>query len=279
MAESEATTQFRELQKQYIEASSKLKQVRFRLAAWHALAGRMCWITQACSRRARAAAFSHQRPVGHASAADTRALLLRRWLCKAARANRSGSAAFSRWRSWTRFPRRATPTRAWAERASFGPSRQRARALTTAVCSRSFVHQAKPALVKELRDAVSNCDEELEKLKARALTRVHKYCAAPDAATLVGEQGAAGKPGGGHRKEHQGAAEDKRGARAADYGRAVAARACSMQQGRVQMRKAVCFNDARIPRSLVSASAGENPGPIKPAGEVTGGVYPARSQT
>jgi hypothetical protein len=30
------------------------------------------------------------------------------------------------------------------------------------------VHQPKPALVKELRDAVTHCDEELEKLKARA---------------------------------------------------------------------------------------------------------------
>ena len=217
MAESEATTQFRELQKQYIEASGKLKQVRMGCRAPRCLRSRLASATGAGREPSR----FDERPVGRASAADARAALVRRWLCKAARVNRSASAASSRWRSWTRFPRRATPTRAWAERASFGPSRQRARALTTAVCARSFVHQAKPALVKELRDAVSNCDEELEKLKARALTRVHKYCAAPDAATLVGEQGAAGKPGGGHRKEHQGAAEDKRGARAADYGRAV----------------------------------------------------------
>ena len=33
------------------------------------------------------------------------------------------------------------------------------------------MHQPKPALVKELREAVTHCDEELEKLKARA------YCA------------------------------------------------------------------------------------------------------
>ena len=40
--------------------------------------------------------------------------------------------------------------------------------MTAAVCARSFLHQAKPELVKELRDAVAHCDEELEKLKARA---------------------------------------------------------------------------------------------------------------
>jgi hypothetical protein len=33
------------------------------------------------------------------------------------------------------------------------------------------VQQAKPALVAELREAVANCDEELQKLKARAEAR------------------------------------------------------------------------------------------------------------
>ena len=168
MAESEATTQFRELQKQYIEASGKLKQVRnMRRRTRRSLRSRRARATGAGCEPSR----PYERPAGRASAADARAARVRRWPCKAARANRSASAASSRWRSWTRCPRRATPTRAWAERACFGPARLRVHALTMAVCARSFVHQAKPALVKELRDAVANCDEELEKLKARALAR------------------------------------------------------------------------------------------------------------
>ena len=167
MAESEATTQFRELQKQYIEASGKLKQVRVRCRAPRCLRSRRARATGAGREPSR----SYERPAGRAKAADARAARVRRWPCKAARANRSASAASSRWRSWTRCPRRATPTRAWAERACFGPARLRVHALTMAVCARSFVHQAKPELVKELRDAVANCDEELEKLKARALAR------------------------------------------------------------------------------------------------------------
>jgi hypothetical protein len=51
----------------------------------------------------------------------------------------------------------------------FGFDRRRPK--TGARSTRRYVQQAKPALVAELREAVANCDEELQKLKARAEAR------------------------------------------------------------------------------------------------------------
>ena len=74
-----------------------------------------------------ATGVDHQFVFACASAADARARRVRRWRCKGAPATTSGSAACSRWRSWSRCPTLATRTRASAERACPRPACERAR--------------------------------------------------------------------------------------------------------------------------------------------------------